>query len=146
MKEYPLGPCKIEYTLEGEESPVVLGLTLKENVIPGEVTLTCTIPLDLSVLPKLSNTYIEGTTGVGFTTVGKPLKFGKLKVHPLSAGDSTDFDITGPRVSCLVNTQINFKTEDTPKVALTFNFSTDIAEESTTKGLVYTWGNYTAKA
>lgn len=109
MKEYPLGPCKIEYTLEGEESPVVLGLTLKEeevlfsagfeiysvevdqmqgpyiaNVIPGEVTLTCTIPLDLSVLPKLSNTYIEGTTGVGFTTVGKPLKFGKLKVHPLS--------------------------------------------------------------
>lgn len=30
MKEYPLGPCKIEYTLEGEESPVVLGLTLKE--------------------------------------------------------------------------------------------------------------------
>ena len=171
MKEYPLGPCKIEYTLEGEESPVVLGLTLKEeevlfsagfeiysvevdqmqgpyiaNVIPGEVTLTCTIPLDLSVLPKLSNTYIEGTTGVGFTTVGKPLKFGKLKVHPLSAGDSTDFDITGPRVSCLVNTQINFKTEDTPKVALTFNFSTDIAEESPTKGLVYTWGNYAAKA
>ena len=170
MKKYPLGPCKIEYTLEGEESPVVLGLTLKEeevlfssgfeifsvevdqiqgpyiaNVIPGEVTLTCTIPLDLSVLPKLSNTYVEGTTGVGFTAVGKSLKFGKLKVHPLSAGDSTDYDIMGPRVSCNINTQINYKVEGKSMATLTFNFSTDIAEESPTKGFVFTIGGYTAK-
>lgn len=170
-KEYPLGPCKIEYTLEGEESPVILGLTSKEeevtfsagfetysvevdqmqgpyiaNVIPGEVILTCTILLDLSVLPKLSNTYVEGTTGVGFTTVGKPLKFGKLKVHPLSAGDSTDYDIIGPRVSCNINTQINYKVEGKSMATLTFNFSTDIAEESPTKGFVFTIGNYTAKA
>lgn len=170
-KNYPLGPCKIEYTLEGEESPVILDFTSKEeevsfnagfeiysievdqmqgpyiaNVLPGEVTLTCAIILDLNVLSKLSNTYIEGTTGVGFTTIGKQLKFGKLKVHPLASGDSTDYDIIGPRVSCMVNTQIEYKVEGKCLANLTFNFSTDIAEESATKGLVFTIGNYTPKA
>lgn len=171
MARYPWGVCQIEYTLEGEETPVIMDLTMEDEettfdssyemysvgvdqmqgpyiatISGGETTFTCSIPLDTTVLPKLSNAFIEGQTGLGFSTTGKEFKFGKLKIHPISAGESTDHDIIGPRVSCIVNSHVEFKKEGKSLANLTFNFSTDITEESPTKGMIFTIGNYTAKA
>lgn len=166
LKEYPLGECELKYTLDGG-SPLNLGLTLKEDeavfssnvdiykievdqldgpyrafYIPGETLFKCGILLDLDTLEKLSPIYEKGTSGYAMSTAGKEVKFGKLEIHPISAGAKTDFDIVGPKVLCKVETQIEYKKEGKAKCNLTFEFASDEKPESPTYKKVFTIGKY----
>lgn len=171
LKDYPLGECEIRYTLEGESDAVILGLTLKESdtiftntfdifkiemdqmegpykskVIPSETTLKCSIWLNEDIITKLSNVYEAGATGTAFSTAGKEMKFGKLEIHPMSAGISKEFDIIGTRVFCKIDTNITFKKEGLAKCDLTFEFSSDEDSDSPTYKKLFTIGNYTPKS
>ena len=170
LKEYPLGECELKYTLESG-TPVTLGLTLKDeetifssNVdiykievdqldgpyrafyTQGETTFKCSSILDMENLEKLTPVYEKGTSGYAMSTAGKEVKFGKLEIHPISAGSSTDYDITGPKVLCKVEVQIEYKKEGKAKCNLTFEFSADDKSESPTYRKVFTVGKYQAGA
>lgn len=164
--EYPLGECELKYTLEGG-SLLNLGLTLKEDeatfssnidiykievdqldgpyrafYTPGETTFKCSSLLDLDILGKLSPVYEKGTSGYAMSTAGKEVKFGKLEIHPISAGESTDYDITGPKVLCKAEVQIEYKKEGKAKVNLTFEFAADDKSSSPTYKKIFTVGKY----
>ncbi|EHO85161.1 hypothetical protein F350042L8_00160 [Fusobacterium ulcerans] len=168
LKDYPLGECEVKYTLDGESDAVILGLTLKESdavftntfdifkvemdqmegpykskVIPSETTFKCSIWLNEDIVTKLSNVYEKGATGTAFSTAGKEMKFGKLEIHPLSAGTSKEYDIIGPRVFCKMDTNISFKKDGQAKCDLTFEFSSDENPDSETYRKLFTIGKYT---
>lgn len=163
--EYPLGECEVKFTLDS--TPVVVGLTLKEDeatfssnidiykievdqldgpyrayYLPGETTFKCAMLLSLEELSKLSKVYEKGQTGYAMSTSGKKVDFGKLEIHPISAGESTDYDITGPKVLCKPEVQIEYKKEGKAKVNLTFEFAADDKSSSPTYKKIFTVGKY----
>lgn len=169
-KEYPLGECELKFTPKATATPVNIGLTDKESdciftcttetykyevdqlsgpyktrTLPGETNLKCSIWLDLEILSALTNVYEKGQTGYAFSTSGKDMCEGKLEVHPISAGESKDYDITGPKVFVKVDTNLNFKIDGKAKADLTFEFAADEKPESPTYRKLFTIGTYTKK-
>ncbi|MCF2611641.1 hypothetical protein [Fusobacterium perfoetens] len=167
QKEYPLGECEIKFTpKEGTEVKILRTLKEEEcslvvttdgykvevdqlegpylyNTKLGEATFKCSTILDIAELTKMTNLMEEGTSGVAFSTSGKPMQVGKLEIHPLSKGESKDFDITAPKAFLKPEINIAYKKEGLAKCGLTFEFAADENPESPTYKKIFTVGNYT---
>lgn len=167
MDVITLGICKIEYTLDGgnlitinktmDEQDAIFSASYETNKIkfhqlPGaqsgnhyisdEPTLTCSVELDLELIPDLTGAYKAGTTGIGMSAHGQEIKFGTIKVHPISAGTSTDHDINGKRVYCVVTNQVEYTNEGKTRADLVFYFSGNPEETDSDYGMPYTIGTY----
>jgi hypothetical protein len=167
MDVITLGVCKIDFTIDGGDA-VEISKTMEEqdtiftsayetnkikfdqlagaqagnHYISEEPTLTCSVELDLETLPDLTGAYQAGTTGLGMAAHGKAIQFGTINVHPISAGSSTDHDIIGKRVYCVVTNQIEYKNEGKTRADLVFYFSANPEESDADYGMPYTIGTY----
>ncbi|MGL4482388.1 MAG: hypothetical protein ACRCTW_07680 [Lactococcus garvieae] len=112
------------------------------------MNFTCSVLLDPAQLPNLTSAYQVGAGGgVAYNPAGKNVMFGTLKIHPLAAGDKTDFDINGFKVSCTPTIQGSFKTQDTVRVDLLFEFAgCDDSAKADMFGILCTFGNYSSTA
>lgn len=167
-KEFPLGECELKFTPKDTSTPVIIALTAKDSdcvftcttetykyevdqltgpyksrTLPGETTLKCSIWADLEILSALTNVYEKGKTGYAFSTSEKEMYEGKLEIHPISAGASKDYDITGPKVFVKADTNFSFKVDGQAKCDLTFEFAADENPESPTYRKLFTIGTYT---
>ena len=115
--------------------------------IPGDepATFTCSVLLTPSELPNLCSAYeLHETSGaIGYSPMSKGVLYGELQIHPIVKGTDLTYDIIGKKVSCSINSSVNFKSEDVGKVELMFNFSADDDETSPSYGMVYTFGEWT---
>lgn len=167
MDVITLGVCKIDYTLIGGNT-VTINRTLEEqdtlfsapyetnkikfdqlsgaqagnHYISEEPTLSCSVELDLDTITELTGVYKWGTSGVGMDAHGQSIQFGTINVHPISAGDSTNHDIIGKRVYCIVTNQIEYKNEGKTRADLVFYFSANPEETDADYGMPYTIGTY----
>lgn len=167
-KEFPLGECSLTFTPKKTSTPVDIGITLEESdsvftctsevfkllvdqlsgpyktkVLSGEAKYKCSILADLELLSALTNVYEKGKTGYAYSTRGKEMYEGKLVIHPIAAGVSKDYDITGPKVFVSVESNFNFNKNGYAKCDLTFEFADDEDPESPTFGKSFTIGTYT---
>lgn len=167
-KEFPLGECSLTFTPKKTSTPVDIGITLEESdsvftctsevfkllvdqlsgpyktkVLSGEAKYKCSILADLELLSALTNVYEKGKTGYAYSTRGKEMCEGKLVIHPIAAGVSKDYDITGPKVFVSVESNFNFNKSGYAKCDLTFEFADDEDPESPTFGKSFTIGTYT---
>lgn len=166
-KLYPLGECEIKYTPKNG-SEVLVATTLKEDdcnlnvVVTGykvevdqlegpylynakvdEAGFKCSALFDVEQFSKISNLLEKGQTGYAYSTSGKPVQVGKLEIHPISAGESIEFDIIAPKAFLIPTLNINYKKEGLSKVDFSFEFAADENKESPTYTKLFTVGNYT---
>ena len=168
MSAIKLGACKIDFALE-EGTPIVINRTIEEqdciftagyetnkikfhqlagaqagnHYISEEPTLTCSVLLEPDNLPKLTGAYKQGATGIGMDAHGTEIQFGEITIHPISAGTSTDHDIIGKRVYCVVTNQVEYANEGKTRADLVFYFSANPSESDADYGMPYVIGDYT---
>lgn len=170
MQTYvPLGACELEYQLDGSAEKVILGLTLEETETSlttsyetskilmdqfegpflermkgGEnpAQVKATVYLEPAILPKICSAFEAGkVSGVAFAPTGT-VKYGRLKVHPIEAGTSTEFDVKGNRVKCTANVKWEYKKEGKVMAELIFDFAADLDKESPTYRKILSIGNF----
>ena len=169
MASYPMGPCKLTFTLDGG-SPVVIDQTVEgqdcvftapyettevkvhqmpgaqagNHFLPEAPTFTCSILADKTILSGLGSAYVDGAvSGTGFLAHGANIKFGALTIHPMSAGDSdATNDIIGKKVYCQITNVLEFSNEGITRADLVFKFSGNPTDTDADYLMPFTIGAY----